>query len=115
MWPQAGTDRGSPPVLQPPSDADPGLVRIEDEVGRFDTRYIGAMVALRWLILLSFIAVGVTGLVPMHPLAMTGAAVWIGITNVAGTWAWRQERRVPWYDNTYVFADILCVAVGVLA
>ena len=115
MLSNAETDRVRPPVPTPPGDADPGLVRIEDEVGRFDSRYIGAMVALRWLVLLSFIVVGVTGLVPMHPLAMAGASVWIGITNVAGTWAWRQARRVPWYDNGYVFADIVCVTAGVLA
>lgn len=109
------TERGVPQLSQSAGDADPGLVRIDDEVGRFDTRYIGTMVALRWLILLAFIAVGVTGLVPMHPLAIAGASTWIFITNVAGTWVWRQECRVPWYDNTYVFGDILCVTAGVLA
>ena len=109
------TDRGIPRVLEPPGDVDPGLVRIEDEVGRFDTSYVSSNVILRWAILFAWIAIGVTGLVPIHPLALAGTALWIAITNAVATWAWRQDKRVPWYDNTYLFADALAVAFGVLA
>lgn len=98
-----------------PIDNDPGLVRLEDEVGRFDTDYIAALVGLRWAILAAYIALPVVGIVPMHPLAAAGSAGWILITNLTATWAWRQKRRVPWYDNTYLFADVLAVSFGVLA
>lgn len=98
-----------------PIDKDPGLIRLEDEVGRFDTDYIAALVGLRWAILLAYVALPVVGIVPMHPLAAAGSACWILITNIAATWVWRQKRRVPWYDDTYLFADVLAVSFGVLA
>ncbi len=115
MLSKARTDRARTHTLTPPGDADPGLVRIEDEVGRFDASYVGSNVAIRWAILLAWIAIGVTGVVPIHPLALAGSAAWIGITNVAATWSWRQDGRVPWYDNHYLYADALAVAFGVLA
>lgn len=102
-------------VRRTPIDKDPGLVRLEDEVGRFDTDYIAALVGLRWAILFAYIALPTFGMIPMHPLAAAGSAGWILITNIASTWAWRQKRRVPWYDNSYLFADILAVSFGVLA
>jgi diguanylate cyclase (GGDEF)-like protein len=102
-------------LRQTPIDADPGLVRLEDEVGRFDTDYVAALVGLRWAILLAYISLPALGIVPMHPLAAAGSASWILITNVLSTWVWRQKRRVPWYDNTYIFADILSVAFAVVA
>lgn len=98
-----------------PIDRDPGLVRLEDEVGRFDSSYVTLDVALRWAILAAFVGVCASPLVPMHPLALAGAAGWLAITNVVSTLVWLQKRRVAWYDNTYLFADILAVSFAVLA
>jgi len=90
-------------------------VRAEDEVGRFDPRYVGLQVINRWLILVTFAALGISGLVPVHPLALAGVCAWIFMTNVASTWSWRQKRRIHWYDSTYLFMDALSVTFGVLA
>lgn len=115
MQETAGLDEVSASGGTIPMDADPSLVRLKDEVGRFDTDYVAAQVALRWAILVAYISLPATGIIPMHPLAAAGSAAWIAITNVAATWAWRQRRRVDWYDNTYIFLDILSVSFGVLA
>jgi diguanylate cyclase (GGDEF)-like protein len=92
-----------------------GLVRAEDEVGRFDSSYVAALVINRWAIVATFIGLGLTGVLPIHPLALLGSAGWIVMTNVFATWAWVQHRRLPWYDNSYLFLDALAVTFGVLA
>jgi len=101
--------------LHTPIDRDADLVRLNDEVGRFDTKYIGLLVSLRWVILAAYTSLGVFSIVPMHPLALAGSAGWIGLTNIPATWVWLQKRRIPWYDNTYLFMDVLSVSFGVLA
>ena len=109
-------DGGVGHLPEPRSEPEqPGLVRSEDEVGRFDSRYIGALVINRWAILLAYVGLAVSGLIPVHPLALAGSAGWIGMTNVAATWAWRQKRRVPWYDSSYLYMDVLSVTFGILA
>lgn len=111
----AGASPPSTTFRHTPIDRDPGLVRLNDEVGRFDAQYIAALVGLRWAILAAYIALGVFSIVPMNPFALAGSAAWIGITNVPATWVWLQRKRVPWYDNTYLFMDVLSVSFGVLA
>ncbi|HSP55147.1 MAG TPA: GGDEF domain-containing protein [Dehalococcoidia bacterium] len=91
------------------------LVRPENEVGRFDSRYVAALVVNRWLILLAYVGLAIPGLIPIHPLALAGSAAWIFLTNAAATWSWMQRRRVSWYDSTYLFMDVLSVTFGVLA
>ncbi len=92
-----------------------GFVRPEDEVGRFDSAYIGALVALRWVILATYILIGVTGLVPINPLALAGTSLLIFGANALATWVWSLKRPVPWYEKTYLFLDIACVTAGVLS
>lgn len=92
-----------------------GLVRPEDEVGRFDSSYVAALVVNRWAILVAYLAVSLTAVVPVHPLALIGSAGWIFATNAAATWAWLQHRRIPLYDNAYLFLDALSVTFAVLA
>lgn len=91
------------------------LVRAGDEASRFDSRYVGLHVLNRWLILLVFAGLGASGILPVHPLALTGTVAWIFMTNVAATWVWRRERRVQWYDRSYLFMDALSVTFGVIA
>lgn len=98
-----------------PIDSDPSLVRLEDEVGRFDESYVFLDVVLRWAILAAFVGVCASPVVPMHPAALAGAATWLLVTNVVATWVYFQKRRVAWYDSTYLFADILAVSFAVLA
>jgi diguanylate cyclase (GGDEF)-like protein len=91
------------------------LVRHDDEIGRLDSSYVAALVFNRWAIVAAYIALGATGFLPVHPVALTLSAGWIVLTNVAATWAWVQRRRIPWYDNSYLFLDGLSVTFGVLA
>jgi diguanylate cyclase (GGDEF)-like protein len=100
---------------RPRSDHTPHLVRAEDEVGRFDSSYVAALVVNRWAILMAYVILGSTGLLPVHPLALGTSAAWIALTNAAATWAWLQRRRIPWYDNAYLFLDGISVTFGVLA
>jgi diguanylate cyclase (GGDEF)-like protein len=86
-----------------------------DEVGRFDSKYVAALVLNRWGIVAALVTLGATGLLPIHPLALGFTAGWIVLTNIAATWAWVQRRRIPWYDNSYLFLDGLSVTFGVLA
>ena len=95
--------------------AELGFVRPEDEVGRFDSSYVVALVLNRWAIVAVYIGLGVSGVLPVHPLALAGSAGWIVLTNIAATWAWVQKRRIPWYDNSYLVLDCLAVTFGVLA
>lgn len=85
------------------------------ETGRFDRPYIAMIVSLRWGILVAFVALGVTGLMEMHPLALTGTATWIAMTNALATWYWFQGRPVPWYDSIYLYLDFLSVIFGTLS
>jgi diguanylate cyclase (GGDEF)-like protein len=93
----------------------PDLVRQADEVGRFDSSYVAALVLNRWAIVVVYITLGATGVLPVHPLALAFSAGWIVLTNIAATWAWLQRKRMPWYDNAYLFLDGLSVTFGVLA
>ncbi len=115
MIAKARSTSGSPVIQQRLSDADPGLVRHEDEVGRFDPTYVAALVLLRWAIVIAYVGIVVGGAVPMNTYALAGSAGWIAVSNVVAFWAWRQKRRVPWYDNSYLFIDSLSVVFGVLA
>ena len=92
-----------------------GLVRTEDEVGRFDSAYVGTLVVLRWVILVTYVAMGLTGLIPIHPAALAGTSLLILASNILATWSWTLKRRVPWYDATYLFLDCACVTAGVLS
>jgi len=92
-----------------------GLVRPEDEVGRFDSSYVAALVVNRWAIFAAYLVVTLTGLVPVHLAALIGSAGWFALTNIAATWAWLQRRRIPLYDNAYLFLDALTVTFVVLA
>ncbi len=116
MISRARREGGVRHLPEPRGEAEqPELVRHEDEVGRFDSRYVAALVANRWLILVTYVGLVLSGLIPMHPLALAGSAAWIFLTNVAATWSWLQMRRISWYDSTYLFMDILSVTFGVLA
>jgi diguanylate cyclase (GGDEF)-like protein len=90
-------------------------MRSEDEPGRFDQKYVAALVVLRWLICATYVALGATGTVPMHPLALLGSGGWIAMTNVLSTWHWAQKRPIAWYDNAYLYLDFLSVFFGMLA
>jgi diguanylate cyclase (GGDEF)-like protein len=92
-----------------------GLVRTEDEVGRFDTAYVGTLVVLRWAILVTYLGLGLSGVIPIHPAALAGTGLLILGTNVLATYMWTLKRRVPWYDATYLFLDCACVTAGVLS
>jgi diguanylate cyclase (GGDEF)-like protein len=112
MFIRTNTGRPAHPRTASP---DLDLVRQADEVGRFDSSYVAALVINRWGIVVAYIVLGASGLLPVHPLALTFSAGWIVLTNVAATWAWLQRRRIPWYDNAYLFLDGLSVTFGVLA
>ncbi|MEE8347126.1 MAG: GGDEF domain-containing protein [Dehalococcoidia bacterium] len=91
------------------------LVRPEDEVGRFDRPYMGHIILLRWLITLTYPAIVLGGLIPMHPLALLGSAGWLTFTSVVATWRWLQKGPVAWYDSSYLFLDSGSVTFGVIA
>jgi len=116
MLSRARSDSGIRRLPEPRGEPEqPELVRQEDEVGRFDSRYVAALVANRWLILATYVGLVLSGLISMHPLALAGSAAWIFLTNAAATWSWLQRRRISWYDSTYLFLDVLSVTFGVLA
>lgn len=116
MLSRARREVGIRQLPEPRSEPEqPGLVRPEDEVGRFDSRYVAALVVNRWAILVTYIGLAASGLIPVNPLALAGSAAWIFLSNIAATWAWRQKRRVPWYDSSYLYIDVLSVTFGVLA
>ena len=117
MRSEARAERGSSAFSGPDTDSDPGLdlVRPEDEVGRFDRRYVGHIVLLRWLMTVCYPALVLAGLIPMHPLALLGSAGWLAATSVLATWHWRKREPVPWYEASYLFMDSFSVTFGVLA
>jgi diguanylate cyclase (GGDEF)-like protein len=67
------------------------------------------------VILAAYLFIGLTGLVPIHPLALAGTASLILATNLLSTWVWSLKRPVPWYECTYLFLDIGCVTAAVLS
>lgn len=87
----------------------------ESETGRFDQKYVAALVFLRWLIVATYIVLGATGVIPVHPLALAGSAGWISATNVLRTWHWMQRRPISWYDDLYLWLDFLSVLFAMLA
>lgn len=113
----ARADGGDASISGPRAAPDPGLdlVRPEDEVGRFDRPYVRHIVILRWFITLTYPAIVLGGLLPMHPLALLGTAGWLAFTSVLATWRWRQQGAVPWYDSSFLFLDSFSVTFGVLA
>ncbi len=106
---------GAAPLGLPLEDGEFEWMRAETESGRFDQKYVAMLVALRWLILATYVILGSTSAVPIHPLALAGSAGWIGATNVLSTWHWRQGRPMAWYDNLYLWLDFLSVFFAMLA
>jgi diguanylate cyclase (GGDEF)-like protein len=86
-----------------------------DESGRYDQRYVTMTICLRWSILAAYVALAVSGLMPVNPLALVGSAGWICATNVLASWYWLQRRPIPWYDETYLYLDFVSVMCGTLA
>ncbi|MEO8457779.1 MAG: GGDEF domain-containing protein [Chloroflexota bacterium] len=95
-------------------DADVDWMRV-DESGRYDQRYVTLNLGLRWFILVAYVSLAFSGLMPVHPLALLGSAGWICATNVLGTWYWLQRRPIHWYDRIYLYLDFISVVAGVLA
>jgi diguanylate cyclase (GGDEF)-like protein len=86
-----------------------------DESGRFSQSYVTMTICLRWAILVAYVALALTGVMPMHPLALAGSAGWICATNVFSSWYWFQKRPIAWYDKTYLYLDFVSVMCGTLA
>jgi|FLYL01.1.fsa_nt_gi diguanylate cyclase (GGDEF)-like protein len=110
--------RESAPKPRGDPEEPPSLVRPEDEVGRFDISYVGALLALRWVILATYVLIVLLGLLPMHPLALLGSAGWIFATNCVALWYWanlRRGRKYAWYDTSYLYLDSLSVTFAMLA
>jgi diguanylate cyclase (GGDEF)-like protein len=86
-----------------------------DESGRFDQRYVTLTVCLRWSILIAYVALVLSGVIPMNRLALLGSAGWILATNVLATWYWTYRRPIHWYDEMYLYLDLVSVVCGTLA
>jgi diguanylate cyclase (GGDEF)-like protein len=114
---QAETRRsgGIPTFLDSPAQDELDFSRSLDEAGPFDHRYVGALVVLRWIIVLTYAALILLGVLPMQPLAAAGSVGWIAATNLLAVWVWIQRRPVGWYDAWYLYLDFLSVTFAVLA
>ena len=89
--------------------------RPDSESGRFDHSYVGMLVVLAWSVLAAYIFMAVSGLMPVHPLALAGSAGWIVLANSLSTWHWAQRRPMPWYDAIYLYLDLASVVFVMLA
>lgn len=101
-------------LTEAPAQDELDFSRPEGEVGRFDRRYVGALVVLRWIIVLTYAALIVLGVLPIQPLAAAGSVGWIAATNVLALWSWMQGRPVDWYDRWYLYLDFFSVTFAVL-
>lgn len=90
-------------------------MRSDSESGRFDQRYVTMLLCLRWAIVAAYIALGLSGLMVVHPLALAGSAGWIAFTNCVSTWHWAQHRPIAWYDSAYLYLDFVSVMASTLA
>lgn len=89
-------------------------LRYADE-DAYDAAYVTMIMGFRWAILATYLALCLTGAMDVNTLALIGSAGWIGFTNLAATYAWRQKKPVPWYDAVYLYGDLMSVVVVVLA
>lgn len=115
MVTKAQTQSGSRAVRTSDGEDEFNLVQPDNEVGRYDASYVNVSMVIRWLILLAYTALAVTGLIPMTAVGLGASVGWILAANLVSTWVSFQHRRVAWYDNTYLYADALAVALAVLA
>lgn len=115
MVTKAQTQTGSRAVHISDGEDEFNLVQPDNEVGRYDASYVNVSMVLRWLILLAYTGLAVAGLIPMTLIGLVASVGWILAANLVSTWVSFQHRRIAWYDNTYLYADALAVAIAVLA
>jgi len=77
--------------------------------------FVTELVVLRNVILVVYAALGIYGLIPVHPLALAGSAGWIAIINGQFMWAWWRKWHDNWYSEVYNYGDLLAVTFAILA
>jgi diguanylate cyclase (GGDEF)-like protein len=81
----------------------------------FERADVALNLFLRWSIFVVYMALGLTGVMPVNLLALGGAGLWFAIANSLSSYFWIRRRPMDWYDSQYLYLDFLTVVFCTLS
>ncbi|HUF54122.1 MAG TPA: GGDEF domain-containing protein [Dehalococcoidia bacterium] len=112
---QPGARPGSLDAVTPISINTDDFTSSDDESGRFDHKYIGRLLVLRWGLTLAYVSLVVTGFLPVRDIPFVAGLSWYLAGNLLYTWVWMQRRPIVWHDRIYLYLDLVTVVTVMLA